>query len=155
MLSLADGFLIPCAPDLFSVYGIRNIGAALRIWKKQFESIFHFLSDEKRQNFPNSFVKFLGYTIYNAKKYTNHGSGLNLAKAHRNYAEQIPETIKRFIEPANIVDFPTILEKSIGDTAVIHTHNTLPGMSQKYHSPMWLLPDSASLDKDDKQDDFR
>jgi cellulose biosynthesis protein BcsQ len=43
LLSLADGFLIPCSPDLFSVYGIRNIGSALGIWRKQFESIFHFL----------------------------------------------------------------------------------------------------------------
>lgn len=45
LLSLADGFIIPCSPDLFSVYGIRNIGSALTTWRKQFESIFHFLSD--------------------------------------------------------------------------------------------------------------
>lgn len=48
LLSLADGFIIPCAPDLFSVYGIRNIGNALSLWKKQFESIFYLLSDAKR-----------------------------------------------------------------------------------------------------------
>lgn len=151
LLSLADGFLIPCAPDLFSVYGIRNIGAALKTWRKQFESIFHFLSDEKRSSFPDTFVRFIGYTLYNAKKYSNHESGLNLAKAHRNYAMQIPDTIREFIDPVNIISFPGILDRSIGDTAVIHTHNTFPSMSQKYNLPMWKLPDCSELDKDDKQ----
>jgi cellulose biosynthesis protein BcsQ len=56
LLSLADGFLIPCAPDLFSVYGIRNIGSALKVWNKQFDSIFQFLSDAKRVQFPSRFL---------------------------------------------------------------------------------------------------
>lgn len=150
LLSLADGFLVPCSPDLFSVYGIRNIGDALRTWKKQFESIFHFLSDQKRGNFPEEFVKFLGYTIYNAKRYSKYENELNLAKAHHNYAVQIPETIKTFIDPSNVIDFPGVVEKSIGDNAIIHSHNTFPSMSQKYHMPMWLLPDSGVLDPEDR-----
>ena len=63
LLSLADGFIVPCSPDLFSVYGIRNIGSALGAWRKQFESIFHFLSDTKRTQFPARFVKFLALHV--------------------------------------------------------------------------------------------
>ena len=150
LLSLADGFLIPCSPDLFSVYGIRNIGDALKTWRKQFDSIFHFLSDSKRAQFPDRFVRFIGYTIYNAKRYAGEGNVLNLAKAHYHYAQQIPGTISDYIEPDNMLNFDKILEGSIGDNAVIHTHNTFPSMSQKYHVPMWKLPDFKNIEADDK-----
>lgn len=151
LLSLADGFIIPCSPDLFSVYGIRNIGSALKTWRKQFESIFHFLSDAKRSQFPSSFVKFMGYTIYNAKKYSGSNNSLDLAQAQYNYAQQIPETINRFIDRENMItDTAGRLENSIGAKAVIHTHNTLPNMAQKYHKPIWLLPDIPELEVDDR-----
>ena len=149
LLSLADGFLISCAPDLFSVYGIRNIGNALSVWRKQFESIFQFLSDAKRNQFPREFVRFIGYTLYNAKKYAGQNP-LDLALAHYNYAQQIPETIKQFIDPKNIIDFPDVLSRSIGGTAIIHTHNTLPSMSQKYNQPMWCLPGYPALEPGDR-----
>lgn len=150
LLSLADGFLIPCSPDLFSVYGIRNIGDALRTWRKQFESIFHFLSDQKRANFPAKFVRFIGYTIYNAKRYSKYENELNLAKAHHNYAIQIPKTIENSIDRQNMIQLQGLTEKSIGDNAVIHSHNTFPSMSQKYHMPMWELPDCGILDPEDR-----
>lgn len=149
LLTLTDGFIIPCSPDLFSVYGIRNIGNALDIWRKQFDTIFQLLSDSKRDQFPAKFVKLMGYTIYNAKRY----DGLNdlqLAKAHYQYAEQIPSTIHGFISPENTLDFDNYLTASMGENAVIHTHNTFPSMSQKYHLPMWLLPDCKELEQDHK-----
>jgi len=151
LLSLADGFMIPCSPDLFSVYGIRNIGSALRTWRQQFETIFHFLSDSKRSQFPSEFVKFMGYTIYNARKYSGAKNPLDLATAQYNYAKQIPETIYRFIDSQNMIELESSrLEESIGGKSVIHTHNTLPNMAQKYHKPMWLLPSDADLEPDDR-----
>lgn len=150
LLSLADGFLIPCSPDLFSIYGIRNIGDALRTWRKQFESIFHFISDQKRSSFPQSFVKFLGFTLYNAKRYSKYENDLNLAKAHQNYAVQIPGTIRSSIDHSNMITLPTVADTSIGNNAIIHSHNTFPSLSQKYHMPMWKLPDSGILDPEDR-----
>ncbi|KTR02287.1 cobyrinic acid a,c-diamide synthase [Aureimonas ureilytica] len=151
LLSLADGFIIPCAPDLFSVYGIRNIGNALSAWRRQFESIFHFLSDSKRENFPKKFVKLLGYTIYNARRYGGEGNYLDLARAHENYARQIPSTIREFILSDTILDNDgRALDHSIGENSVIHSHNTFPSMSQKYHCPMWLVPDNPHLEPGDK-----
>ncbi|MFH1793402.1 MAG: AAA family ATPase [Pseudomonadota bacterium] len=148
LLTLADGFLIPCAPDLFSVYGIRNIGSALRLWRKQFDTIFQLLSDTKRDQFPDKFVKLVGYTIYNAKRYAGLGNNLDLATAHYHYAEQIPQTIAKFIDAENSLPFNEILTGSIGGNAVIHSHNTFPSMSQKYHRPMWKLP-NAQLESED------
>jgi len=54
---------------MFSLYGIRNIGRSLEAWKRELDIIYSLISNDKRKNFPNKFVQFLGYTIYNAKKY--------------------------------------------------------------------------------------
>jgi cellulose biosynthesis protein BcsQ len=148
VISTTDGFLIPCMPDMFSLYGVRNIGSALSNWKKQFDIIYELLSNEKRRSFPDQFVRLLGFTIYSAKKYT----GVNdwdLAAGHYNYAQQIPGAISQFV-PQNIREHleDQILAAPIGGTAVMHTHNTLPGMAQKYHVPMWKVP-SVQLERSD------
>lgn len=149
VISTTDGFLIPCMPDMFSLYGIRNIGNALAVWKKQFDTIYQLLSDEKRALFPENFVRLLGFTIYNAKRYSG-ASTWDLAQAHFNYATQIPSAIAEFIPEAvrSHLD-QSIWSHPIGDTAIMHTHNTLPAMAQKYHLPMWLVP-SGSLEAEDK-----
>ena len=100
IISMVDGFFVPASPDLFSVYGIRNIGKSIAGWRKEFDTIYQLISDEKRKLFPVNFVMFMGYTIYNAKKY----DGMNdwkLAQGHFNYAQQIPQTISSFI-PKNV-----------------------------------------------------
>lgn len=149
IISTVDGFVIPALPDMFSLYGIRNIGNALRQWRKEFQTIFSLISEDKRKRFPEDFVRFLGYTIYNAKKY----SGItpwDLAKAHYNFAQQIPGIIEEYI-PEEVRDHLTseLANSPIGDTAVMHSHNTLPNMAQKYKHPIWEIPDLDYLEKDD------
>jgi len=41
------------------------------------------------------------------------------------------------------------LDAPIGGTSVMHTHNTLPNMAQKYHTPMWAVPSYPGLETDD------
>lgn len=148
IISTVDGFLVPAAPDLFSLYGIKNIGKALSSWKEEFDIIYKLISDEKRHVFPKNFVTFLGYTIYNAKKYTGYNEW-DLAKAHLNYAKKIPATIEENIQP----DMRSHLTKEmlaspIGLTSVMHTHNTFPSMAQHYNNPMWRVPDLPDIEKE-------
>jgi cellulose biosynthesis protein BcsQ len=155
IISTVDGFLIPCLPDMFSLYGIRNIGKSLTEWKKDFDIIYKLLDSEKRNAFPEKFVSFLGFTIYNAKKYSG-TTELNLALGSYNYAKKIPETIREFIRPEvrehldeEMIDTP------IGDQAVMHTHNTLPSMAQKYRVPMWKVPDKIHIVEDSDRNTIR
>jgi len=148
IISTVDGFFVPASPDLFSLYGIKNIGKALSTWKDEFDIVYKLISNEKRHLFPSHFVTFLGYTIYNAKKYTGYNEW-DLAKAHLNYAKKIPETIEENIQ----IDMrshlsPELMEKPIGETAVMHTHNTFPSMAQYYNNPMWKVPDLPNIEKD-------
>ncbi|WP_372088228.1 ParA family protein (plasmid) [Tistrella mobilis] len=152
ILLQADAFIVPGNPDLFSVYGIRNIGSALTMWKRQFESIYSLLSDAKRLSFPKRFVQFLGFTLYNAKRLQGSKStnDMGIAKAHYNYANQIPKTIFESISRTDMVNIEEDkLRRSIANEAIIHGHNTLPSMAQKYHLPMWKLPSHEGLDSDD------
>ncbi|MDG2950973.1 ParA family protein [Exercitatus varius] len=149
IISTVDGFLIPAFPDMFSLYGIRNIGASLDKWNSEFGIIYSLISIDKRKRFPEQFVRFLGYTIYNAKKYTSKND--KLALAHRNYAQQIPGTIKEFISE-NIRKHLTsdMVDNPIGKESIMLSHNTLVTMAQKYKTPMWNVPSLEGLDQVDK-----
>jgi cellulose biosynthesis protein BcsQ len=153
VISTADGFVIPCMPDMFSLYGIKNIGNSLSAWKKQFDTIFQLLSENKRHLFPEKLVRFLGFTIYNARKYASKNplNKWDLATAHYNYAMQIPDTITRYIRP-EVRDHLSNddLVEPIGGRAVMHSHSTLPSMAQKYHLPVWKIPACSNLEADDK-----
>ena len=48
IISTVDGFIIPCFPDMFSLYGIRNIGRSLESWKRELDVIYSLISNEKR-----------------------------------------------------------------------------------------------------------
>jgi len=151
IISTVDGFIIPCLPDLFSLYGIKNIGSALTKWKREFNVCYSILLEDKREEFPKKFVRFLGYTIYNAKKRADKPEQSYLARAHYNYAEQIPKYISDFVDKEVREHLSAeMLKTSIGQDKILHTHNTLPNMAQKYHQPMWKLPDYPRLEPKDK-----
>src|SRR5690554_2307652 len=145
IMPTVDGFFIPAQPDMFSLYGIRNIGNALQVWQREFNSIYTLISEEKRSKFPTNFVQFLGYTIYNAKKYSRDAEPLNeynLAQAHYQYVIQIPNTITQFIQESNRVRIPNnLISTPIGGSSIIHSHNTFPAMAQALKCPMWRVPE--------------
>ena len=149
ILSTVDAFLIPCAPDLFSLYGVRNIGNSLTRWQTELRTLYTLIAPSRRPHLPKDFVRFLGYTIYNAKLRTG-SSKWDMAIAHYNYAKQIPDVISEHIPNEMSGAIPKkLLKHPIGDTAVMHTHNTFPAHAQKYHCPMWRLPGRSGLDPAD------
>lgn len=151
IISTVDGFMIPCLPDMFSLYGIKNIGKALTQWQREFNVCFSIISAEKRKEFPQEPVRFLGYTIYNAKKESRKPEQWNLPLAHYNYAQQIPGTINQHIAKEVRKHLSEkMVTTPIGNNAVLHTHSTLTNMAQKYKKPIWALPDYEGLDPDDK-----
>lgn len=150
VISTMTGFLIPCGPDIFSIYGIRNIGRALTRWKHEFDTLYALLTSDKRKAFPPEFVEFLGFTIYNARKRTGQNE-YDLAQAHYNHAKRISQTILDSIPTKLIAQLPQeTISEPIGGLAVMHSHNTLPAMAQKYRKPIWLVPASQNLESEDK-----
>ncbi len=151
IISTIDGFIIPCIPDMFSLYAIQHIGKALKHWKYEFETILAILSERKLAYFPRSFVSFLGFTLLNAHPYSGANNSWNAFKAHDTYAKQIPTTIQEYICP----DFrrhlsEDQLEEPIGGTPVMDWFG-MQKMAQKYKMPIWKVPSYDNLDTDDKE----
>jgi cellulose biosynthesis protein BcsQ len=150
IISTVDGFFIPTFPDMFSLYGIKNIGNALEMWQNEFKTIYSLISTNKTAKFPRKFVQYIGFTIYNAKKYTanKNSNEYDLATAHYRYALLIPKTIGENIKPNNIADIKqSIIENPIGETSVMYTHNTFPSVAQSLKCPMWSVPEKYSYMK--------
>jgi cellulose biosynthesis protein BcsQ len=139
IISTVDGFIIPALPDMFSIYGIRNIGSSLQQWQREFETIYKLISEDKRARFPKRFVQFLGYTIYNAKKQSKDLNEYDLATAHYAYVKEMPMVVDRYIMSQNRAPVANIMEP-IGGAAVMHSHNTFPAVAQALRCPMWLVP---------------
>jgi len=150
IISTSTGFFVPCMPDMFSTFGLTNIGLALRTWRTQFETMYSLLPDKKRNNFPGHFVKFLGYTIFNSKRYAGQND-LDLATAHYSYAKMIPDIISERIPQESYSHLSgTDISQPIGGKAIMHSHNTFPAMAQKYRVPMWAVPSTDNLLSEDK-----
>lgn len=150
VISMSTGFFVPCMPDMFSTFGLTNIGLALKNWKSQFSTLYSVLSDRKRSSFPSHFVKFLGYTIYNARKYAGQNE-YDLATAHYGYAKNLPAIIASKIPKdcySHLLD--DVVSQPIGGTAIMHSHTTLPAMAQKYRVPIWDVPSHTGLMAEDK-----
>ena len=63
---------------------------------------------------------------------------------------QIPGAITKFIRPEILEHLADdVLSQPIGEMAIMHTHNTLPSMAQRYHLPMWKVPSCNVLDESD------
>lgn len=144
IISTVDGFFIPTFPDMFSLYGIKNIGNSLELWQKEFETIYKLISKAKSEKFPKEFVRFIGFTIYNAKKYSKStaNSDYSLASAHLRYVHLIPETIKENIREKNMALNSDEIEKPMGGESVMYSHNTYPSVAQSLKCPMWKVPDT-------------
>lgn len=144
VISTVDGFFVPAAPDLFSLYGIKNIGKALKGWQEEFNIIYGLLSSNKLDRFPKKFVQFLGYTIHNARPYKNEHHKWNLAKAHLKYAAEIPRVAEKSIDKCLREHLPNeMMNVPIGDDAIMYTYNTFPSNAQRFNVPMWKVPETV------------
>jgi cellulose biosynthesis protein BcsQ len=148
IISMSDGFIIPCKPDIFSIYGIKNIGDSLSFWKKEFDTMKALLQNDanKTKDFSKNFVNFLGYTIFNATRYerrarTSHND-LGLSQAHYANAEKFPKVIKESIKIKQPVP-SQMANKPIGEKAIMYSHNTYTSQAQEYNVPIWRLCDTV------------
>lgn len=97
--------------------------------------------------FPKKFVQYIGFTIYNAKKYTSkqNSNPYDMAAAHYRYALLIPKTIKENIKAQNVANIPDeVAAQPIGGLSVMYTHNTYPSVAQSLKCPMWMVSDTYS-----------
>lgn len=131
---LASGnIVVPLAPDLFSLQGLRNLGPSLENWKKTWSNIIkpHAISAEIEH--PQAKMKPIGYVIM------QHGIREGRpVKSFQRWMDRIPGVYSEYllhqrqILPVSPFNDPNML-------AVLKNYQSLMPMAMEARKPMFLL----------------
>ncbi len=142
-VALSDFFFIPCSPDIYSIYGIRNIGKTLERWHQEFTVLQNVLPQNMQKKLNFQMVKLIGYVPYNLKKYSSSLNELELATGHYEHVIKLPKEIIKQIDSKFFATSGETM-KEIISKKIIYSHNTFTGVAQKYHQPIWKVHDNLS-----------
>lgn len=130
-LVAADFLVVPLAPDLFSLQGLKNFGPSVRTWRKEW-------SDRRKRCtakdliLPEGKIKPIGYVVM------QHAIRLDRpAKAYERWAERIPS-----IYSTEVVEQEACLKQEGRGThrlGLIKHYRSLMPMAQEARKPMFHL----------------
>jgi cellulose biosynthesis protein BcsQ len=131
-LLAADHVVVPLAPDLYSIQGLRNLGPTLRRWRQQWVS-------RKEQNqvagleLPRGEMRPIGYVVL------QHAVRLDRpVKAYERWMDRIPGAYRDLVleEPAD--DAPSVADDIHCLGTLKHFRSLMP-LAQEARKPMFLL----------------
>lgn len=132
ILLSADYFLVPMSIDIFSIWAVKNIGEALRVWRKELENGIRMAED------PEEIVElkgssksptFLGYVTQQHKEKSEKGES-RVVEAYGTIRDKLPEAVAQSLGSM----FPKKnFEPHLGD--IKHLASLAP-KSQTLHTPM-------------------
>lgn len=133
VLLSSDYMIIPVASDLFSLQGIKNIGATLHTWKQQWDKRLEQKPAKTTFTIPKGDIKPAGYIVmqYSAKE-------SRPVQSYLRWANRIPRVFKDYVldddSPADytIEDDPNCI-------GLLKHYRSLAPMSMEVHKPIFLL----------------
>jgi chromosome partitioning protein len=131
-LVASDHVVIPVAPDLFSLQGLRNLGPTLRDWRAGWE--------ERRSKAPSS-VDSLPMGTMHVLGYVVLGHGVRLdrpVKAYMRWMDQIPDEFRRSVMNEDASDPPAVADDPYCLAQLKHYHSLLP-LGQEARKPIFAL----------------
>lgn len=132
VLLSADYFIVPMSIDIFSLWAVKNIGEALRVWRKELDHGIRMSEDPSEIGEWNNGTRnlyFLGYVTQQHKEKSENGIKRPVA-AYDTIREKLPKAVKEHLEtlfPKNGFD------PHLGD--IKHLASLAP-KSQTLHTPM-------------------
>jgi cellulose biosynthesis protein BcsQ len=125
-LIAADFVVIPVAPDLFSVRGLENIGARLKLWRKEWRDRLD-RAPALEFDLPPGGMKPIGYVV---SRLTTFASGP--VRSFQRWIDKIPTAYRTSVD-----DTPAIDEQlSLGR---LKDYRSLIAMAQEARKPMFKL----------------
>ncbi len=91
VLIAADALVVPLAPDLFSLQGLRNLGPTLGRWRKEWQTRLA-INPAKDLDLPRGGLEPLGYVLLQFGARDNRP-----VRAYDRWAQKVPETYERFV----------------------------------------------------------
>lgn len=131
-LVTADHVVVPLAPDLYSIQGLRNLGPTLRRWRQEW-------SERVRRNpvadldVPGGEMMPIGYVVM------QHAVRLNRpVKAYERWMERIPNAYSNFVLDETLSHSPFIDDDSNCLATLKHFRSLMP-LAQEARKPMFAL----------------
>ncbi len=132
-LVASDHVVIPLAPDLFSLQGLRNLGPTLRRWRREWQDRIARNPDPYGLELPRGEMRPLGYVVL------QHGVRLDRpVKAYGRWIEQIPSTYRRAVLGQDGEIAPTPQQDPECLAMLRHYHSLIP-MGQEARKPIFAL----------------
>lgn len=132
-LVASDHVLIPLAPDLFSLQGLRNLGPTLRRWRSEWQMRLESNPEPGTLELPPGNMSPLGYVVL------QHGVRLDRpVKAYGRWIAQIPSTYRHAVLNEQGASVPTPAEDPACLAMLKHYHSLIP-LGQEARKPIFAL----------------
>lgn len=128
-----DYVIVPTAADLFSLQGLKNIGARLKQWRQQWK-------DRVGRNpnpalmLPNKPIQPIGYVVL---QYNTLSS--KPVQAYRKWANKIPRVFMEEVLHEPVVSIALTIENDSNCIAMLKNYYSLAPMSMAAKKPIFLL----------------
>lgn len=132
-LIVAEHVVIPLAPDLFSLQGLKNLGPTLRDWRKGWKKRLAELSKDAGLAAPAGEMQPAGYVVM------QHGVRESRpVKAYQRWLERIPKVYRKSVLDMEI-DNPPAADKDPHNLALLKHYRSLMPMAMDARKPMFSL----------------
>lgn len=129
----SDYVVVPLAPDLFSLQGLKNLGPALSRWREEWE-------ERKKKNknkellLPNAIMQPIGYVLaqFNIRKGRP-------ARSYERWMDKIPFTYRESVLQENILPRFGKTEEDPYCLAILKNYFSLMPMAMEARKPMFFL----------------
>ena len=131
-LVASDSVVIPLAPDLFSLQGLRNVGPTLRDWRRAWSERATRKPEGLNIEMPSGSMKPLGYVIM------RHSIRLSRpVQAYGRWIDKIPSEYAKAVTQDGLASAPA--EQDPNCLAHLKDYRSLMPMAQEANRPMFLL----------------
>ncbi len=132
-LIASEHVVIPLAPDLFSIQGLRNVGPTLRDWREDWKDRLNRKPEDLDIALPKGNMKPLGYIVM------RHSVRLDRpVQAFQRWIAKIPSEYRKFVLRQDHSESPAI-EADERLLAHLKDYRSLMPMAQEAIKPMFML----------------
>ena len=136
-LLAAEHIVLPLAPDLFSLQGMKNLGPSLRAWRREWQDRRARATDfEDELDLPSGEMQPAGYVVMQHSIRESRP-----VKAYQRWIDAVPTVYREAVLNERVVDPPPV-DKDPYRLALLKHYRSLMPMAMDAHKPMFLLKPS-------------
>ncbi len=132
-LLAAEHMVVPLAPDLFSIQGLRNLGPTVREWRRDWKTRLEKVPHDLELSLPQGRIVPMGYVVM------QHGiRDSKPVKAYEQWMKKIPQVYRASVLNEPDLEIPSVSEDSAKLALLKHYRSLMP-MAMEAHKPIFSL----------------